>query len=93
MQYGQCRLDGPGTRSREGGRLCRESVAVAFEHARQHLDDVAAEMLGLTDGDLAYLQERFITDPFLSQIPPMWAHRGLHMQGYHDHSGGDRFLD
>jgi len=68
-------------------------VAEAFEHARQHLDDVAAQMLGLTDSDLAYLQERFLTGPFLSQIRPMWAHRGLHMQGYHDHSGGDRFLD
>lgn len=68
-------------------------VAEAFENARQHLDDVAAQMLGLTDSDLAYLQERFLTDPFLSQIRPMWAHRGLHMQGYHDHSGGDRFLD
>ncbi len=68
-------------------------VAHAFEQARHHLDDVAAQMLGLTDGDLAYLQERFITDPFLSQIRPMWAHRGLHMQSYHDHSGGDRFLD
>ncbi|MES2784742.1 MAG: N-6 DNA methylase [Pseudomonadota bacterium] len=38
-------------------------VAHAFEEARHHLDDVAAQMLGLTDGDLAYLQERFITDP------------------------------
>lgn len=68
-------------------------VAHAFEQARHHLDDVAAQMLGLDDGELAYLQERFITDPFLSQIRPMWAHRGLHMQSYHDHSGGDRFLD
>jgi hypothetical protein len=72
----------------------RESdVAAAFETTRLRLDDIAAKMLGLTDGDLGYLQERFITDPFLSQIRPMWAHRGLHMQSYHDHSGGDRFLD
>ncbi|MDM0002708.1 hypothetical protein QTI24_29190 [Variovorax sp. J22P240] len=66
-------------------------AAEAFETARRTLDAIAARLLGLSDDDLAYIEQRFITDPFLSQVRPMWAHRGLHVQSYHDHSGGDRF--
>lgn len=69
------------------------NAAEAFEAARGRLDDIAARLLNLSDDELTYIQERFITDPFLSQIRPMWAHRGLHFQGYHDHSGGDRFAN
>lgn len=69
------------------------SAAVEFEAARARIDQVASRRLGLSDEELAYICERFETDPFLSQIRPMWAHRGLHVQGYQDHSGGDRFAN
>jgi len=67
------------------------SATDQFEEARANLDSLAARALGLSDEELAYICERFESDPFLSQIRPMWAHRGLHVQGYQDHSGGDRF--
>ena len=67
------------------------NTAEEFEASRIAIDTLSARLLGLSDDDLRHIQERFITDPFLSQIRPMWAHRGLHMQGYIDHSGGDRF--
>lgn len=71
----------------------RSSAATEFEDARAVIDKVAAEALGLDEEELAYIGERFASDPFLSQIRPMWAHRGLHVQGYQDHSGGDRFAN
>lgn len=69
------------------------SAATEFENARAAIDCIAARALGLSDDELSYIGERFESDPFLSQIRPMWAHRGLHVQGYADHSGGDRFAD
>ncbi len=72
-------------------QVLTSDTADEFEQARQQLDLVAASALGLTDDELSYIQERFLSDPFLSQLQPMWSHRGIHVQGYHDHSGGDRF--
>lgn len=69
------------------------SAATEFEVARAAIDQIAAKALGISDEELAYICERFEIDPFLSQIRPMWAHRGLHVQGYQDHSGGDRFAN
>ena len=69
------------------------SAATEFEAARAVIDQIAAQALGISDEELAYICERFESDPFLSQIRPMWAHRGLHVQGYQDHSGGDRFAN
>lgn len=73
-------------------RTAHEAIASEqFDAARTSLDELCAYMLGLKDSQLAHIQERFLSDPFLSLIQPKWAHRGLHVQGYHDHSGGDRF--
>ena len=69
------------------------SATDQFEAARARLDVIAARALGISDEELAYICGRFASDPFLSQIRPMWAHRGLHVQGYQDHSGGDRFAN
>jgi len=60
-----------------------------FDAARTVLDAVAAEALGLTIEQLAYISKRFTEDPFLSQIRPMWAHRGLHVQGFQDNTAED----
>lgn len=71
-----------------------ESSATAeFEEARRNIDQIASRALGISDEELVYICERFEMDPFLSRIQPMWAHRGLHVQGYQDHSGGDRFAN
>mgnify|MGYP000072928856 CR=1 FL=1 len=61
-----------------------------FDAARDELDRLAAEALDLTAEQLAYICQRFKDDPFLSQIRPMWAHRGLHVQGFQDNSAEDR---
>jgi hypothetical protein len=91
--FGNCKI--PISRTGEVAaaiRAAHEATATEqFEIARTNLDELCASMLGLTDPQLAHIQERFLSDPFLSQIQPMWAHRGLHVQGYHDHSGGNRF--
>jgi len=58
-----------------------------FDAARDELDRIAASALDLNDEQLAYIRQRFRDDPFLSQIRPMWAHRGLHVQGFQDNSG------
>jgi hypothetical protein len=71
----------------------QSSAASEFDDARARIDQVASRALGISDEELAYICERFESDPFLSQIRPMWAHRGLHVQGYQDHSGGDRFAN
>jgi len=71
----------------------QSSATAEFEAARAAIDQIAARALGISDAELAYICERFESDPFLSQIRPMWAHRGLHVQGYQDHSGGDRFAN
>ena len=63
-----------------------------FDAAREDLDRIAAEALDLTPDQLAYICQRFRDDPFLSQIRPMWAHRGLHVQGFQDSTGEDRLL-
>ncbi len=66
-------------------RAAHGSSALAeFDAARAALDRIAAEALGLTDEQLEYIATRFRDDPFLSQIRPMWAHRGLHVQGFRD---------
>lgn len=57
-----------------------------FDAARMALDRIAAGALGLTDEQLEYIAMRFRDDPFLSQIRPMWAHRGLHVQGFRDNT-------
>lgn len=67
------------------------SASAEFEDARAVIDRIAARALGISDEELAYISERLETDPFLSQIRPMWAHRGLHFQGYQEPSGDDRF--
>lgn len=72
-------------------QVLTSDAAEDFEQSRQALDAFAAQALGLTDDELSFIQERFLSDPFLSQLQPMWSHRGVHVQGYHDHSGGDRF--
>jgi hypothetical protein len=69
------------------------SATDQFEAARARLDVISSRALGISDEELAYICGRFASDPFLSQIRPMWAHRGLHVQGYQDHSGGDRFAN
>lgn len=61
-----------------------------FDSARDELDRIAAEALDLSTEQLAYICQRFREDPFLSQIRPMWAHRGLHVQGFQDNSAEDR---
>jgi hypothetical protein len=71
----------------------KSSAMAEFEAVRAEIDQIASRALGLSDEELAYICERFESDPFLSQIRPMWAHRGLHVQGYMDHSGGDRFAN
>ena len=71
----------------------QSSAAGEFEAARAAIDQIAARALGISDEELSYISERFESDPFLSQVRPMWAHRGLHVQGYQDHSGGDRFTN
>tara|TARA_B100001105_G_scaffold248670_1_gene234684 strand:- start:1515 stop:2750 length:1236 start_codon:yes stop_codon:yes gene_type:complete len=55
-----------------------------FDEARSTLDKIAADALGLSNEELDYIAARFRDDPFLSQIRPMWAHRGLHVQGFRD---------
>ena len=62
-----------------------------FDASRSKLDRLAGSMLGLSDQDVAFIQLRMEQDQFLSKLRPMWAHRGLHAQGYADHSGGGRF--
>ena len=57
-----------------------------FDAVRIALDRIAAGALGLTDEQLEYIAARFRDDPFLSQIRPMWAHRGLHVQGFRDNT-------
>jgi len=61
-----------------------------FDAARSVLDGIAAQALGLTAEQLEYICTRFRDDPFLSQIRPMWAHRGLHVQGFQDNTAEDR---
>lgn len=66
-------------------RAAHGSSALAeFDAARTALDRIAADALGLTGEQLEYIATRFRDDPFLSQIRPMWAHRGLHVQGFRD---------
>lgn len=62
-----------------------------FDDARFNLDRIAGSMLGLTLGEVNFIRHRMEDDEFLSKLRPMWAHRGLHRQGYNDHSGGGRF--
>lgn len=62
------------------------SAQAEFDAARVALDRIAASALGLTDEQLEYIAVRFRDDPFLSQIRPMWAHRGLHVQGFRDNT-------
>ncbi len=72
-------------------RAAHESSAQSeFDAARDALDRIAATALDLTEDQLAYICQRFRDDPFLSQIRPMWAHRGLHVQGFKDNSSEDR---
>lgn len=71
--------------------LANNQAQLDFDAGRRALDEYASELLALTPADLDYIRERMSTDGFLSQLRPMWAHRGLHTQAYHDHSGGDRF--
>lgn len=72
-------------------RAAHESSAQSeFDAARDALDCIAATALDLTEDQLAYICQRFRDDPFLSQIRPMWAHRGLHVQGFKDNSAEDR---
>ena len=71
--------------------LANNQAQVNFDNRRKDLDEYAAQLLSLTPSDLDFIRHRMSTDGFLSQLRPMWAHRGLHMQSYKDHSGGDRF--
>lgn len=71
--------------------LANNQAQLDFDAGRRALDEYASELLALTPADLDYIRDRMSTDGFLSQLRPMWAHRGLHTQSYHDHSGGDRF--
>jgi hypothetical protein len=71
--------------------LENDQAQLDFNAGRKALDEYAADLLTLTPNELDYIRERMSTDDFLKQLRPMWAHRGLHAQTYHDHSGGDRF--
>ena len=51
----------------------QSSAATEFEEARTVMDQVASRALGISEEELAYIRERFETDPFLSQIRPMWG--------------------
>jgi hypothetical protein len=62
-----------------------------FDVARLNLDNTAGKMLGLSLEEVEFIRHRMANDEFLSKLRPMWAHRGLHVQGYTDHSGGGRF--
>jgi hypothetical protein len=71
--------------------LANDRAQLDFNAGRKALDEYSSELLGLSPSELDYIRERMSSDDFLSQLRPMWAHRGLHVQTYHDHSGGDRF--
>ena len=55
------------------------------------LDAVVAEQCGIAPVLRDHMIAAMTTDPILSKMRPMTAQRGLRIQPYADHSGGDRY--
>lgn len=63
----------------------------AFDAALTELDEVVGPALGLGADQLAYVIAEMQNDGFLKELRPMYAHRGLRVQPYADHSESDRY--
>jgi SAM-dependent methyltransferase len=71
--------------------LENQDFDLAFADAMTELDRVVAELLGLSEEQRDYAVAQMRSDPILSQMRPMYAHRGLRVQPYTDRSGTDRY--
>ena len=63
----------------------------ALEQAIDALDHAVGRALGLRKSDVDYVIGAMTTDPFLKELKPAFAYRGLRVQAYADHSADDRY--
>lgn len=68
-----------------------QDVTSNFENSLTSLDVIVGASLGLTETQIAYVQEQMRNDVFLKQISILWEHRGRRVQAYSDSEGKDRY--
>jgi SAM-dependent methyltransferase len=75
----------------EINKLEQTNLKQTFYDALDRLDAVVGKALGLPQADVDYIRGQMTTDGFLRELRPMLEQRGLRVQPYADHSGGDRY--
>lgn len=62
-----------------------------FHQAHRTLDLACGDILGLTEAEIDWIIAQMTTDPFLSELRPMYAHRGFRQQPYSDRAARDMY--
>lgn len=62
-----------------------------FKQAHRDLDLACGAILGLTDAEVDWIIGQMASDPFLSELRPMYAHRGFRQQPYSDRVGRNMY--
>jgi len=71
--------------------LTTDDLERRYRSALDELDRIVAEQCGIGDEHRDHMIDAMTNDPILSQMRPMIAQRGLRVQLYADHGGGNRY--